>query len=1303
MRINTEHTFAPAKTLWILAAFMLLVPGICLGGIVNGDFDLGPADTGFGWVLEGAVIPSAGQIELTEGTENIADLSQVFILPGSVNTLSIAISSLNVFPNDSGEKDAFVIGLLEASSQDSFQDSLVDLPDIPGGDDTSLFNYQLSGDSASSGIVYYSPQVAFSSTPEVPASGGSWVPTGPFTLTIDLSGITTDKQALIYFSLISFGEPDDSSVIVDKAMLVSPPVATDDLVQTDEDVPVLIDVTANDTDADGLLVPATVEIVSCPAYGTAGANAATGKITYGPALNYNGTDQFSYRVKDDTGLNSNEATVSITVAPVNDPPTAHAGSDRTVNEGSTVTLDASLSTDVDDGIQSYFWEQTGGDTNVTLLTPAASQTQFTAPAAGTQGLSLAFRLTVTDNGGLTSRDTVTITVVAAGVTAPTASDDTVQTDEDTPVDIDVLANDLPVNEINPATVALLDEAAHGSVSVNAVTGVVTYAPDGDYSGADGFSYSVQNGGGVVSNEAFVTITVISVNDAPVAVAGSDQSVTSGVQVALDGTGSSDADGLDDIASFQWTQVGGSPQVDITGSGASQAGFTAPTADTGGALLTFRLTVTDAQGATDTDDVSVNVSILVPPQAADDTAATDEDTASAPIDVLANDFDEDGLDPTTVAVVEPPGHGNVAVDGANGRIVYTPETDFYGIDVFTYKVMDNTGVYSNEATVTVTVESVNDGPTAHAGVDQSVPEGSQVILDGSQSTDVDDGIASYLWQQTAGTPSVSIQNAGASQAGFTAPDIGETNVDLTFTVTVTDNGGLEDADVIVVQVVPQGAVAPVAMADSAATGEDTAVVVDVLLNDSDDDGDLDPTTVAIVSAPLHGTVTSIDGATGVVRYLPGKDYSGSDTFSYTVKDNDGILSNAAVVTVAVTAVNDPPVARAGVDRTVVEGRRVVLDGTASSDVDDGIASWAWALIAPAAVQVPISNDTTSQPSFTAPEVNGVAVSFEFQLTVTDAGGLNASDTVTIKVLDLSLPCDVDDSGTVDLADAIASLQALAGRVPAGTVLSVGADTNGDGRLGMAEGICALQTSAALRMGIDVDADGDGFSIAEGDCNDFDDTIHPGAAEICGDDIDQNCDGEDAVCPGIYFDDDGDGFSEMEGDCDDTDIHIYPGAAERCNGLDDDCDGSPAADEVDSDEDGYRICEGDCDDGNADVYPGAQEICGDGIDQDCDGEDAECTSVVSGTAELYSRNWDDVDGFHFSTQTVMVNAGDFTYEINIIFLAPMVGVQDLGTISLTDLSSVPGTGYTVNTPDSFEDDSYPFETGHVYAFKIPDGTF
>lgn len=150
-----------------------------------------------------------------------------------------------------------------------------------------------------------------------------------------------------------------------------------------------------------------------------------------------------------------------------------------------------------------------------------------------------------------------------------------------------------------------------------------------------------------------------------------------------------------------------------------------------------------------------------------------------------------------------------------------------------------------------------------------------------------------------------------------------------------------------------------------------------------------------------------------------------------------------------------------------------------------------------------------------------------------------------------------------------------------------------------------SSGSADAGLEPDADPgdhdrDGVRVPE-DCDDHNPRVGPGFGEVCGDGIDQDCDGIDPPC-----DDDRDHFTEDDGDCDDTDPSIHPGARDFCgDGIDADCDGRDLrCTEVDMDGDGYSREQGDCDDDKLYVYPGAQDRCGDGHDDDCDGQDPPC---------------------------------------------------------------------------------------------------
>ena len=159
----------------------------------------------------------------------------------------------------------------------------------------------------------------------------------------------------------------------------------------------------------------------------------------------------------------------------------------------------------------------------------------------------------------------------------------------------------------------------------------------------------------------------------------------------------------------------------------------------------------------------------------------------------------------------------------------------------------------------------------------------------------------------------------------------------------------------------------------------------------------------------------------------------------------------------------------------------------------------------------------------------------------------------------------------------------------------------------------------------DDDGDGWTEADGDCDDGHDDVHPGAPES-PDHVDNDCDGN--VDEGTnYYDDDGDGWTEADGDCDDGHAGSYPGAPEYADGLDNDCNGfiDEGMDAGDGDGDGFSAAEGDCDDGHADIHPGAPEVA-DHVDNDCDGQIDEGTDYYDDDGDGWTEADGDCDDAH-----------------------------------------------------------------------------
>jgi hypothetical protein len=176
-----------------------------------------------------------------------------------------------------------------------------------------------------------------------------------------------------------------------------------------------------------------------------------------------------------------------------------------------------------------------------------------------------------------------------------------------------------------------------------------------------------------------------------------------------------------------------------------------------------------------------------------------------------------------------------------------------------------------------------------------------------------------------------------------------------------------------------------------------------------------------------------------------------------------------------------------------------------------------------------------------------------------------------------------------------------------------DSDGDGDLDCHDCAPTDEHSDAL------DRDGDGVTTCDGDCDDLQPTVFPGAADDPTDGLDANCDG----VPGV--DEDGDTYAAFVADCDDDDPLVHPGAGELCDGVDQDCDGVPSAlnggDEVDGDGDGFLAC-AECDDASDLRYPGAVELC-DGLDTDCDGALTAGDADGDADGDLACDDCDDAD--------------------------------------------------------------------------------
>ncbi|MCP4425025.1 MAG: tandem-95 repeat protein [Chloroflexi bacterium] len=630
------------------------------------------------------------------------------------------------------------------------------------------------------------------------------------------------------------------------SVLAAAPVADDDEYSVSEDTAKVVpDPGVLGNDTDDDFDTLTATVSSPPTVGTL-VFTATGAFTYTPPLNYNGSVTFTYRAHDG-GSFSNEAVVTITVTAVNDPPIAN-------NDDYTTTEDITLTVGAVEGVLANDSDVDDG---------ALSASLDVGPSSGDFDLS--------GDGSFV----YTPTVDYSGL-----------------ITFTYFANDTISDSLAASTVA---------ITVTAVNDDPILAVN------DGLTVS-ENGAMTITN-SLLQVTDVDNGD----------SQLSFLLDTAPAYGVLKLDGVDLSTASPFTQE----DIDQEKLVYNHSGNDTATADL------FKFAVSDGAGGsipTTTFPIAITL-INYPPTAVDDEAATLEDTAVIS-NVISNDSDPDGdLDPTTVTVTVSPGNGSTSVNSVNGAITYTPTLNFNGSDGFVYEVCDDGTPLPAEcdtATVTVTVTAVNDDPTLAVNANLTVEEGGVRTVTPSflRATDVDnpDAGLTFTLEITPSNGQLELNSSPLAQsATFTQDDIdnnrlsyahngGETTSD-SFNFSVSDGvGGSIGSTLFAITVTPTND-PPIAGDDADTTAEeDTAVITDVLLNDGDVDGNLDPTTVTVTVSPSNGS-TSVNTLNGNVTYTPDLNFNGIDNYDYLVCD-DGVpppvMCDTATVTITVTAVNDAPV-------------------------------------------------------------------------------------------------------------------------------------------------------------------------------------------------------------------------------------------------------------------------------------------------------------------------------------------------------------------------------------------------------------
>lgn len=482
-----------------------------------------------------------------------------------------------------------------------------------------------------------------------------------------------------------------------------------------------------------------------------------------------------------------------------------------------------------------------------------------------------FTFRVNDGSLNSSAATISITVNAVNDT-PVATPKSVTTPEDTAVAVVLTGTD---KDLNTLTYSVVTGPSNGTLTGTAPN--LTYTPAANFSGSDQLTFRVSDGT-VNSATATVSISVTPLNDPPVA---QGKSVSTAedtpVSVVLSGNDLENSP-------LTYTVVSGPSKGALSGT-APNLTYT-PTADTNGNdSFTFR--VNDGSQNSTIATISITVTAVNDtPVATPKSVTTSEDTAVA---VVLTGSDKD-LNALTFSVVTGPTNGTISGNPPN--LTYTPSKDYNGSDQLTFRVNDGTAS-STTATVTISVTPVNDPPLAQ-GKSVATTEDTpvSVLLAG---TDLE---ISPLTYSIVSGPSKGALSGTAPNLTYT-PSV-DANGGDSFTYVANDGTANSAVATVSITINPVND-APVAVAKSLTTLEDTALPIVLSGNDKD----LNTLAFSIVTGPSKGTLT---GTPPNLTYNPSKDFNGSDQFTFKV--NDGTVdSQAATISILVSISNDAPVARA----------------------------------------------------------------------------------------------------------------------------------------------------------------------------------------------------------------------------------------------------------------------------------------------------------------------------------------------------------------------------------------------------------
>ncbi len=802
------------------------------------------------------------------------------------------------------------------------------------------------------------------------------------------------NDSFIYNVADSNGNRSSGKVSINLAAENDLPVAKHINISILEDQPAIISLSINDIE-DSLIVPnANNTTFSNIKAGATVAFTDNGKISYTPPVNFYGEDSFTYEITDSNGGKSS-ATITINVAPVNDTPVAQALSVSGA-EDNAITITLPKVTDAEDGIiipDSQNTTFTGVMYGASVIFNSDGSIAYT-PRANFYGND-SFIYSVVDSNGNKSSGKVSINLAAEN-DLPIAAPINISIQEDQPAIIILpLINDvedfLLVPNANNTTFSNITEGATVTFTSNRV---ISYTPPANFYGEDSFTYEVTDADGGKSS-ATITVNVAPANDIPVtknlSVSGAEDNAITIILPEITDI----EDGIITLTTdnITFSNIGYGASVSLNNDGTISY---KPSPNFYG-QDSFTYKVTDSAGGVSSGIISVNVlPVNDLPSVKPINISILEDQSATIILPFASDVEDFLLVPnannTTFSNIT---EGATVTFTSNGVIKYTPPTNFYGEDSFTYEVTDADGGKSS-ATITVNVAPVNDRPVTKE-VSASGTEDNTITIILPEVTDIEDGII--------------IPNA--NNTGFSGINLGAQiiwNDDGTisykpspnfygqdsFTYKVTDSVGGVSSGIISVNVQSVNDL-PVVAAVNITTKEDKPVnIILPVASDVEDSlivANANNTTFSNITAGAAVTFAS----NGVIKYTPPANFYGQDSFTYEITDSNGGKSSATI-TVNISSVNDlPSIQNTLISTFTNEDELVTISFPQITDIEDGIIipnvnNATFGGINPGA-QIIWNNDGTISYK---PSANFYGED-SFTYKVTDSTGGVTSGTVSVNIL------------------------------------------------------------------------------------------------------------------------------------------------------------------------------------------------------------------------------------------------------------------------------------------------------------------